>query len=145
MHREWLDDSLNRILALAFETTLFALTLIKFAAWVMTHGHLGRQSILRVLVRDGTWAYAVIFCSFIYPSHNTRNALITHRRTGVERCYVSNEERRSRICNLPVSQCSAFAMLVFDIGTSWVLAVISFTVSLCTYLYSMLYTHGWIH
>ncbi|KAI0767559.1 hypothetical protein C8Q74DRAFT_1281033 [Fomes fomentarius] len=29
----------------------------------MTHGHLGRQSILRVLVRDGTWVYAVIFFS----------------------------------------------------------------------------------
>ncbi|KAI0767546.1 hypothetical protein C8Q74DRAFT_964106 [Fomes fomentarius] len=52
-------------LALAFETILFALTLIKFVAWVMTHGHLGRQSILRVLVRDGTWAYAIVFCALV--------------------------------------------------------------------------------
>ncbi|KAI0767547.1 hypothetical protein C8Q74DRAFT_1449646 [Fomes fomentarius] len=64
--------SLIWILALAFETILFALTLVKFATWVMTHGHLGRQSILRVLVRDGTWAYAVVFCALVLSAAMSR-------------------------------------------------------------------------
>ncbi|KAI0938652.1 hypothetical protein AcW1_001671 [Taiwanofungus camphoratus] len=47
-------------LSLAFETILFGLTLIKFFGNV-SNKHLVKHSILYVLVRDGTWAYALIF------------------------------------------------------------------------------------
>ena len=51
-----------RILPLAFETTLFALTLYKFITSVSERSVLGRRnSIMFVLMRDGTWAYAIIF------------------------------------------------------------------------------------
>ncbi|EED84865.1 predicted protein [Postia placenta Mad-698-R] len=49
-----------RIISLSFETLLFALTIIKFCTSI-SHSALGRGSILFVLVRDGTWAYAIIF------------------------------------------------------------------------------------
>ncbi|OBZ78058.1 hypothetical protein A0H81_02321 [Grifola frondosa] len=45
--------------SLAFETILFALTLVKLFRSVTCV--LGRHSIVFVLVRDGTWAYAIIF------------------------------------------------------------------------------------
>lgn len=48
------------IISLSFETLLFALTIIKFCTSI-SHSALGRGSILFVLVRDGTWAYAIIF------------------------------------------------------------------------------------
>ncbi|CCM03308.1 uncharacterized protein FIBRA_05436 [Fibroporia radiculosa] len=47
------------IFSLVFETILFGLTLYKFFTSMSTHHHSG--SILYVLARDGTWAYAVIF------------------------------------------------------------------------------------
>ncbi|KAI0646399.1 hypothetical protein C8Q79DRAFT_667524 [Trametes meyenii] len=47
-------------ISLAFETSLFTLTLIKFMNNVV-RTQLSRQSILFVLMRDGTWAYAIIF------------------------------------------------------------------------------------
>jgi len=47
------------ILSLSFETVLFGLTLVKFFTSVSTR--LGQQSIMYALVRDGTWAYAIIF------------------------------------------------------------------------------------
>lgn len=50
----------SRTLSLAFETTLFALTLFRFASTVAA-APVHRHSILFVLVRDGTWAYAIIF------------------------------------------------------------------------------------
>lgn len=50
----------SRTLSLAFETTLFALTLFRFASTVVAVP-VHRHSILFVLVRDGTWAYAIIF------------------------------------------------------------------------------------
>ncbi|KAI0938655.1 hypothetical protein AcW1_001670 [Taiwanofungus camphoratus] len=46
-------------LSLAFETILFGLTLVKFYSSVSRR--LGKRSILFVLVRDGTWAYGIIF------------------------------------------------------------------------------------
>ncbi|KAI0372049.1 hypothetical protein BV20DRAFT_139974 [Pilatotrama ljubarskyi] len=48
------------IVSLAFETMLFLLTLIKFLDTVVIT-QLRRQSVLFTLMRDGTWAYAVIF------------------------------------------------------------------------------------
>ncbi|KAI0711163.1 hypothetical protein C8T65DRAFT_739556 [Cerioporus squamosus] len=54
------------ILPLAFETTLFALTLFKFATSVTDRSVLGRRhSIMFVLLRDGTWAYAIIFAAML--------------------------------------------------------------------------------
>ncbi|PCH44917.1 hypothetical protein WOLCODRAFT_77953, partial [Wolfiporia cocos MD-104 SS10] len=47
------------IISLAFETILFGLTIIRFCT-SMTR-ELGKRSIMYVLVRDGMWAYAVIF------------------------------------------------------------------------------------
>jgi len=47
------------IVSLSFETMLFGLTIIKFFTSV-SRG-LGRQSIMYILVRDGTWAFGVIF------------------------------------------------------------------------------------
>jgi len=47
------------ILSPSFETVLFALTLVKFFTSISRR--LGGQSIMYALVRDGTWAYAIIF------------------------------------------------------------------------------------
>ncbi|PCH35513.1 hypothetical protein WOLCODRAFT_166301 [Wolfiporia cocos MD-104 SS10] len=47
------------IISLAFETFLFGLIIVKFFTSVSRQ--LGRRSILFVLVRDGMWAYAIIF------------------------------------------------------------------------------------
>ncbi|KAH9852531.1 hypothetical protein C2E23DRAFT_186884 [Lenzites betulinus] len=47
-------------ISLAFETTLFTLTLVRFATTAVA-SQLRKQSILYLLVRDGTWAYAIIF------------------------------------------------------------------------------------
>ncbi|CCM04747.1 uncharacterized protein FIBRA_06937 [Fibroporia radiculosa] len=47
------------IISLAFETILFALTLVKF--FTSMSRYLGRHSLLFALVRDGTWAYAMTF------------------------------------------------------------------------------------
>ncbi|KAI0674409.1 hypothetical protein C8Q78DRAFT_1151252 [Trametes maxima] len=47
-------------ISLAFETSLFTLTLVKFMN-NMVRTQLRQQSILFVLMRDGTWAYAIIF------------------------------------------------------------------------------------
>ncbi|KZT10322.1 uncharacterized protein LAESUDRAFT_693883 [Laetiporus sulphureus 93-53] len=46
------------IISLSFETILFALTMSKFIA-LRNYG--GRESFMFLLVRDGTWAYALIF------------------------------------------------------------------------------------
>jgi len=43
----------------AFETLLFILTLVKFAE--SARAYLGHRPILHVIVRDGTWAYALAF------------------------------------------------------------------------------------
>ncbi|KAI0777777.1 hypothetical protein BD413DRAFT_188667 [Trametes elegans] len=63
-------------ISLAFETTLFALTLLKFFTTVVA-SQLRKQSILYILVRDGTWAYAIIFAVMLLNTlmyqieHNT--------------------------------------------------------------------------
>lgn len=44
--------------SLIFGTTLFVLILVKF--FTSMNRHLGRRSVLFILVRDGTWAYGVI-------------------------------------------------------------------------------------
>lgn len=51
----------HRTISLAFETTLFALTLLRFVNNAVVTQFLQRRSILFLLVRDGTWAYAIIF------------------------------------------------------------------------------------
>ena len=43
---------------MAFETTLFVLTLVKFCS---LFGQIRKQSIMLVLMKDGTWAFAIIF------------------------------------------------------------------------------------
>ncbi|KZT10321.1 uncharacterized protein LAESUDRAFT_673025 [Laetiporus sulphureus 93-53] len=48
------------IISLSFETILFALTLFKSIGW-RKYGSRSKESIMFLLVRDGTWAYAVIF------------------------------------------------------------------------------------
>ncbi|TFK89675.1 hypothetical protein K466DRAFT_597610 [Polyporus arcularius HHB13444] len=54
------------ILPLAFETILFVLTLYKFATSVTGPSALGRKnSIIFVLMRDGTWAYGIIFAAML--------------------------------------------------------------------------------
>ena len=49
----------RRLLSLGFEALLFGLTLLAFTRNVMRH--LGRRSFLFLFVRDGTWAFAIIF------------------------------------------------------------------------------------
>ena len=65
-----------RLSSLAFETFLFILTLIKFFQSISRE----RTSILFVFVRDGTWAFALIFgkcltsfmyCVLTHPGHGT--------------------------------------------------------------------------
>ncbi|CCL98362.1 uncharacterized protein FIBRA_00357 [Fibroporia radiculosa] len=51
--------TLYLLLSLAFETILFGLTLVKF--YTSARGADWRSSVLYVLVRDGAWAYALIF------------------------------------------------------------------------------------
>ncbi|KZT10334.1 uncharacterized protein LAESUDRAFT_721673 [Laetiporus sulphureus 93-53] len=48
-------------LSLIFETALFALTLYKF----LTDYVKGQHSILTLIIRDGTWAYAAIFVAML--------------------------------------------------------------------------------
>lgn len=50
---------ITRVSSLAFETLLFVLTLVAFFRHVKSVYR--RHSILVVFVRDGTWAYALIF------------------------------------------------------------------------------------
>ncbi|EMD37790.1 hypothetical protein CERSUDRAFT_114449 [Gelatoporia subvermispora B] len=47
------------LISLTFETLLFILTLVKFSRAIQQDG--SRGEFLTVLVRDGTWAYAIIF------------------------------------------------------------------------------------
>lgn len=54
------------IVSLCFETLLFGMTLIKF--FISVTRRLGRQSIMYVLVRDGTWAFGVIFVVMLLNS-----------------------------------------------------------------------------
>lgn len=53
-------DSCTRLSSLAFETFLFVLTLVKFFQNV-SRSPGGKSSILFIFVRDGTWAFALIF------------------------------------------------------------------------------------
>lgn len=48
-----------------FETFLFVLTLVKFYQSVARN--FGKHSILYIFVRDGTWAFALIFGMFCHP------------------------------------------------------------------------------
>ncbi|GJE98013.1 hypothetical protein PsYK624_142350 [Phanerochaete sordida] len=50
--------------SLCFETALFALTLYKFLRGVARAR--GRHSVLFLFVRDGTWAYAIIFAAMLF-------------------------------------------------------------------------------
>ncbi|KAI0697144.1 hypothetical protein BC835DRAFT_1339264 [Cytidiella melzeri] len=50
--------------SLVFETFLFVLTLIKFLQSVAHN--IGKHSILFIFVRDGTWAFALIFVSQLF-------------------------------------------------------------------------------
>ncbi|EMD34877.1 hypothetical protein CERSUDRAFT_117073 [Gelatoporia subvermispora B] len=64
------------ICSLVFETVLFALTLVKFFRSVAVR--LGKRSVLFVLVRDGIWAYAIIFVIMLLNTlmyHLAHNAL----------------------------------------------------------------------
>ena len=56
----------DRIASLVFETFLFALTLYKFYQSVAKY--FGKQSVLYVFIRDGTWAFALIFGRKEYAS-----------------------------------------------------------------------------
>jgi hypothetical protein len=51
--------SSNRIVSLAFETLLFLLTLIKF--FIAVKDGWGKRPVMQEFVRDGTWAFALIF------------------------------------------------------------------------------------
>ncbi|RPD65625.1 hypothetical protein L226DRAFT_237225 [Lentinus tigrinus ALCF2SS1-7] len=54
------------ILPLAFETTLLVLTFYKFFTSISGRSVFGgKHSIMFVLMRDGTWAYAIIFMSML--------------------------------------------------------------------------------
>ena len=53
-----------RTISLAFETALFLLTLYKFFS-VLEITQFHTQSFMVTLVRDGTWAYAIIFGKFL--------------------------------------------------------------------------------
>ncbi len=64
---------------MAFETTLFLLTLYKFFS-VLEIMKFHRQPIIVTLVRDGTWAYAIIFGTSLAPGPRPREwMLITHQ------------------------------------------------------------------
>ena len=65
--------SLHRPISLAFETVLFVLTLVKFC---MFFGETRRQSIMMRLMKDGTWAYAIIFGEVSASLHPRRPSLI---------------------------------------------------------------------
>lgn len=54
----------TRVSALAFETFLFILTLVQFSSIALREFR--RHSILYVFIRDGTWAFALIFCAYIH-------------------------------------------------------------------------------
>lgn len=47
--------------AFLFQTALLTLTLFKFFSALRENKHRTGLSILRILVRDGTWAFVVIF------------------------------------------------------------------------------------
>lgn len=49
---------LDRIAPIVFDTLLFALTLVKFVESVREG--LGKQPVFHVIVRDATWAYALV-------------------------------------------------------------------------------------
>ena len=62
--------NIYRVSSLAFETLLFVLTLVKFSQSVARSFR--EQSIVGIFVRDGTWAFALIFgewvaCARSYP------------------------------------------------------------------------------
>ncbi|KAI0799751.1 hypothetical protein BC629DRAFT_1591903 [Irpex lacteus] len=54
------------IVSLVFETLLFVLTLIKFAKAMMDGW--GKRPVMQEFVRDGTWAYALIFVTMVINS-----------------------------------------------------------------------------
>lgn len=52
----------KRLSSLTFETFLFVLTLVKF--FENAKAVYGRESVIYIFIRDGTWAFAVIFRRF---------------------------------------------------------------------------------
>lgn len=66
------------MISLAFETILFGMTLIKFFVTVASDRSLRRSWIMYILVRDGTWAFAVIFTAMLmntFMYHFMHNSL----------------------------------------------------------------------
>lgn len=59
-------DNTFRLSSLFFETFLFVLTLIKFFRSIKLE--YSRHSIMFLFVRDGTWAYAIIFSKIFYTN-----------------------------------------------------------------------------
>ncbi|KAI0767541.1 hypothetical protein C8Q74DRAFT_1203315 [Fomes fomentarius] len=68
--------SLIWIMGLAFETTLFAFTLIKSFLWLLTQGRLRRQSIMTILIRDGMLTVTTI----MYRTQNNSLASVSYPR-----------------------------------------------------------------
>ncbi len=97
---------LNRYMALAFETTLFTLTLIKVLSWLLSIG-LHRQSVVVVLARDGAWAYAVIFGTSS-RFHAFRLYSTVFRCAFVERHHIQREQEHALYGVAAVSRISAF-------------------------------------
>lgn len=72
-----------RLSPLVFEAYLFALTMYAFCRSVMRN--LGKRSILYVFVRDGTWAFIIVFgtSSYDYSRPAGTNSLAPVRLVGI--------------------------------------------------------------
>lgn len=68
----------TRLASLVFESFLFILTLINFVHSV-TRYH-GTQSVLYVFVRDGTWAFTMLFGERTFTRLSFGSRLITHQQ-----------------------------------------------------------------
>lgn len=67
----WFD----RLSSLAFESILFALTLVRFARVVRRDYTTGKHTFVYIFIRDGIWAFALIFgTSAALQQHNLQTS-----------------------------------------------------------------------
>lgn len=81
----------------------FRFTLIKLFLWLLTQGRLRRQYIMTILIRDGAWAYAVIFGQ-AFISAERMISLTASRYAHCDNDHVQNTAQQSRVCVLSVSR-----------------------------------------
>jgi hypothetical protein len=86
------DDGRYRMSSLAFETFLFVLTLIKFFQTISRD----RSSILFIFMRDGTWAFALIFGENAIPTGDPHACLLWSSRDASKHAHVQIEQQPPR-------------------------------------------------